>query len=153
MRKLLDSGNRFSVGGRDPLAWQHEVLVILLTVEGGIDAKAFSPLWLVLAAAPLLGGCEQGPLMPDRCNIRLALVSPDPATLMVGQEATLQAQLTASPERLPADAQASSLRWASEDTRICNDAQPPCDEPNPGGRTLGMRPAAEPTASLGGEQL
>jgi hypothetical protein len=75
-------------------------------------------LWLVLAAVPILGACEQAPLMPDQCNIRLALVSPDPATLMVGQELTLEAQLTASPECLPADARPGSLRWASEDTGI-----------------------------------
>ena len=74
--------------------------------------------WIGLGALPMFAGCEQAPLMPDRCNIRLAAVSPDPATLMVGQEVTLEAQLTASPDCLPADAQAGSLRSASENTGI-----------------------------------
>jgi uncharacterized protein YjdB len=37
---------------------------------------------------------------------------------MVGQEVMLRAQLTASPECLPAYAQPGNLRWASEDASI-----------------------------------
>jgi uncharacterized protein YjdB len=56
---------------------------------------------------------------PDRCNlIRLAIVSPDPAVLEVGQEVTLHAQLDEGSACLPADAQPGNLRWASEDPTI-----------------------------------
>ncbi len=73
---------------------------------------------LGLAALPLIAGCEQGPVNPDQCNIRLAVVTPDPATLTVGQEVTLEPQLTSARDCLPADAQLSSLRWASDDPAI-----------------------------------
>lgn len=75
--------------------------------------------WVVLLGAPLLlGGCD-GPLNPDKChNIRLAVVSPDPAVLEVGQEITLHAQLDAGSACLPADAQPGNLRWSSEDPTI-----------------------------------
>jgi hypothetical protein len=75
-------------------------------------------LWLGSVVLPLMVGCEQDQLMPDRCNIRLAVVSPDPATLMVGQEVTLDAQLTASPDCLPTDAELGNLRWSSQDPGI-----------------------------------
>jgi Big-like domain-containing protein len=75
-------------------------------------------LWLGLGILPMFASCEQAQFMPDRCNIRLAVVSPDPATLMVGQEVTLDAQLTASQDCLPADAEPGSLRWASKDSGI-----------------------------------
>jgi hypothetical protein len=76
--------------------------------------------WLLLSFGmwPLVAGCDQAQLMPDHCNIRLAIVSPDPATLMVGQEVTLDAQLTASPDCLPADAESGNLRWSSQDPGI-----------------------------------
>lgn len=73
---------------------------------------------LVLSGLAVLASCEESPVMPDRCNIRLAVVSPDPATLMVGQEVTLEAQLTASPACLPADTEAGSLRWASQNSGV-----------------------------------
>lgn len=70
---------------------------------------------LLLGALPVLAGCG-GPLNPDLChNIRLAVVSPDPAVLQVGQEVTLQAQLLTGSDCLPSDAQPGNLRWASED--------------------------------------
>jgi hypothetical protein len=75
-------------------------------------------LWLIFVAWPLMAGCDQAQLMPDHCNIRLAVVSPDPATLMVGQELTLDAQLTPSPDCLPADAELGHLRWSSQDPGI-----------------------------------
>ena len=56
--------------------------------------------------------------MPDRCNIRLAVVTPDPATLVVGQEVTLEAQLTSSAECLPVDARVGNLRWTSETSGV-----------------------------------
>jgi Bacterial Ig-like domain (group 2) len=73
---------------------------------------------LVLSGLAVLASCGESPVMPDRCNIRLAVVSPDPATLMVGQEVTLEAQLTVSPACLPADAEAGSLRWASQNSGV-----------------------------------
>jgi hypothetical protein len=79
-----------------------------------------SLLWIgfILGGLPLLASCEEAPVMPDHCNVRLAVVNPDPATLMVGQEVTLEAQLTASPECLPADASPGSLRWTSNNTGV-----------------------------------
>jgi uncharacterized protein YjdB len=61
--------------------------------------------------------CGAEPLTPDRCNIRLAIISPDPATLEVGQAVTLQAQLAAS-TCLPPDAQPSNLRWQSDNPGV-----------------------------------
>jgi uncharacterized protein YjdB len=75
-----------------------------------------SLLWLGLILG--FASCEEAPVMPDHCNIRLAVVNPDPATLMVGQEVTLEAQLTASSECLPADASPGNLRWSSNNTGI-----------------------------------
>ena len=72
---------------------------------------------LILGGLSGLAACES-PVLPDRCNIRLAVVSPDPATLTVGQEVTLEAQLAASPDCLPADAKAGSLRWTSENSGV-----------------------------------
>jgi hypothetical protein len=71
-----------------------------------------------MAVSPIVAGCEQGQLMPDHCNIRLASVSPDPATVMVGQEITLDAALAPSAECLPIDAEPGSLRWASQNPAI-----------------------------------
>ena len=75
-------------------------------------------LWLSFGAWPLVASCDQAQLMPDRCNIRLAVISPDPATVMVGQEITLDAQLTPSPDCLPADAESGSLRWSSQNPGV-----------------------------------
>ena len=73
--------------------------------------------WLGLGL-PIFASCGQTPVMPDQCNIRLAVISPDPATLMVGQEVTLEAQLSPSPACLPTDAEPGSLRWSSDDAGI-----------------------------------
>jgi hypothetical protein len=73
---------------------------------------------LILGALPVLAACGEAPVDPDRCNIRLALVSPDPATLSVGQEVTLEAQLTASPNCLPADAKIGTLRWSIGNSEV-----------------------------------
>lgn len=43
----------------------------------------------VCAAGLLAAACSAEPLNPDRCNIRLAAISPDPARLEVGQAITL----------------------------------------------------------------
>jgi hypothetical protein len=72
---------------------------------------------LVVTGAVLLVACGAEPLNPDLCNIRLAVISPDPATLEVGQAVTLQAQLTGS-TCLPPDAQPSNLRWRSDNPAV-----------------------------------
>jgi len=72
---------------------------------------------LVLTGAVLVVACGAEPLNPDRCNIRLAAISPDPATLRVGQTVTLEAQL-ASSTCLPADAQPGNLRWRSDHLEV-----------------------------------
>jgi hypothetical protein len=84
--------------------------VAILTIRHSIG--------LILGGLTVLAGCADNPVMPDRCNIRLAVISPDPATLTVGQEVTLAAQLTASAGCLPADAKAGSLRWTSESSGV-----------------------------------
>ena len=74
--------------------------------------------WLLPVTGTLLvAACGAEPLNPDRCNIRLAGISPDPAMLAVGQAVTLQAALTAS-TCLPPDAQPSNLRWQSDDPAV-----------------------------------
>jgi hypothetical protein len=71
------------------------------------------------AGALLVAACSSGePLFPDRCNIRLATIMPDPATLEVGQTVTLEAQLTDSPECLPSDATPANLRWTSDSPSV-----------------------------------
>ena len=76
---------------------------------------------LLAAALVLSAGCGSEPLNPDRCTIRLAVISPDPARLQVGEGVTLEAVLTDAPACLPSDAQ--SLRWTSADpTRATVDA-------------------------------
>ena len=72
---------------------------------------------LALTGALLVVACGAEPLIPDRCNIRLAVISPDPATLTVGQAVTLEAQLTSS-TCLPADAQPGNLRWRSDNPGV-----------------------------------
>jgi hypothetical protein len=71
-------------------------------------------LLVVSAAALLAAACSAEPLSVDRCNIRLAVISPDPARLEVGQAVTLEAQLTPAPACLPADAQSANFRWTSD---------------------------------------
>jgi uncharacterized protein YjdB len=73
-------------------------------------------IWLGLGL-PMLAGCE-GPMRFDQCFIRLAVVTPDPATLMVEQEVTLEAHITPASGCLPSDAKPGSLRWASENPGI-----------------------------------
>jgi Bacterial Ig-like domain (group 2) len=73
---------------------------------------------LILGGVPALAGCGEVPVNPDRCNIRLAVVSPDPATLTVGQEVTLVAQLTASADCLPGDAKTGNLRWSTQNSSV-----------------------------------
>jgi hypothetical protein len=55
---------------------------------------SLNKLHVVNAAALLAAACSSAPLSVDRCNIRLAVISPDPARLQVGQAVTLEAQLT-----------------------------------------------------------
>lgn len=77
--------------------------------------------WLLVVTAAFLGvACGAEPLNPDQCNIRLAVISPDPATLEVGQAVTLQAQLTEASTCLPPDAQPSNLRWRSENPGVAS---------------------------------
>lgn len=71
-------------------------------------------LLVVNAAALLVGACSAEPLSVDRCNIRLAAISPDPARLAVGQAVTLEPQLTPAPACLPTDAQPANFRWTSD---------------------------------------
>jgi|SRR3954451_472327 hypothetical protein len=69
---------------------------------------------MLLAGTLLLSaGCGSEPLRPDECFIRLAVISPDPARLRVGEGLTLAAEVTDAPACLPSDAQ--SLRWTSSD--------------------------------------
>jgi hypothetical protein len=70
---------------------------------------------LLAGALTVSAGCGSGsePTNPDQCFIRLAVISPDPARLRVGEGATLEAQVTDAPACLPADA--GSLRWTSAD--------------------------------------
>jgi hypothetical protein len=77
-------------------------------------------LWVgvVLSGSAVIASCGESPVTPDHCNIRLAIVSPDPATLRVGQEVTLEAQLTSSTDCLPADARVGNLRWTSETSGV-----------------------------------
>jgi hypothetical protein len=67
-----------------------------------------------LAAAWLAAACSAEPLNPDRCNIRLAVIIPDPARLEIGQAVTLEAQLTPAAACLPADARSDNIRWTSD---------------------------------------
>jgi Bacterial Ig-like domain (group 2) len=76
-----------------------------------------SATFLILTAAVLAAACGAEPVNPDRCTIRLAVISPDPATLQVGQMVTLEAQL-ANSSCLPADAQPSNLRWRSDNPGV-----------------------------------
>jgi hypothetical protein len=75
---------------------------------------------LVVTGAVLAVACGAGPLNPDRCNIRLAAISPDPATLTLGQVVSLQAQLTEASTCLPPDAQAVKLRWRSDNPDVAS---------------------------------
>ena len=75
---------------------------------------------LVLTGPLLMVACAAEPINPDRCNIRLAAIRPDPATLKVGQAVSLQAQLTEASTCLPPDAQAANLRWASDDPGVAS---------------------------------
>jgi Bacterial Ig-like domain (group 2) len=69
---------------------------------------------LFAGALAASAGCESEPINPDQCFIRLAVISPDPARLRVGEGVTLEAQVTDAPACLPSDA--GSLRWTSVDT-------------------------------------
>jgi hypothetical protein len=70
---------------------------------------------LLVGALTVSAGCGSGsvPTNPDQCFIRLAVISPDPARLRVGEGVTLEAQVTDAPACLPSDA--GSLRWISAD--------------------------------------
>jgi Big-like domain-containing protein len=69
---------------------------------------------VLLAGAVLVSwGCGSEPINPDQCFIRLAVISPDPARLRVGEGVTLEAVVTDAPACLPPDA--GSLRWTSTD--------------------------------------
>jgi hypothetical protein len=68
---------------------------------------------LLAGALMLSAGCGSEPTNPDQCFIRLAVISPDPARLRVGEGVTLEAQVTDAPACLPSDA--GSLRWISAD--------------------------------------
>ena len=70
------------------------------------------------ATAWLAAACGSEPLSVDRCNIRLAVISPDPARLGVGQAVTLEAQVAPAPACLPADAQAANFRWTSDQPQV-----------------------------------
>jgi Big-like domain-containing protein len=77
-------------------------------------------LLVVTAAACLAAACSAEPLSVDRCNIRLAVISLDPARLEVGQAVTLEAQLTPAPACLPADAEFANFRWTSDDPGVAS---------------------------------
>jgi hypothetical protein len=75
-------------------------------------------LLLVNAVALLAIGCSAEPLSVDRCNIRLAVIAPDPARLEVGQAVTLEAQVAPAPACLPADSQSVNFRWTSDHLEV-----------------------------------
>jgi hypothetical protein len=79
---------------------------------------AHNVLRVVNAAALLAAACNTEPLSVDRCNLRLAVISPDPASLEVGQAVILEAQLTPAPACLPVDAQSANLRWTSDHPEV-----------------------------------
>jgi uncharacterized protein YjdB len=62
--------------------------------------------------------CGAEPINPDRCTIRLAVISPDPALLQVGEAVTLEAQLTEASSCLPPDAQPRNFRWQSDNPGV-----------------------------------
>jgi Bacterial Ig-like domain (group 2) len=67
---------------------------------------------VLLAGAVMVSeGCGSELTNPDRCSIRLAVISPDPAKLRVGEGVTLEALVTDAPACLPSDV--GSLRWTS----------------------------------------
>jgi hypothetical protein len=68
---------------------------------------------LLVGAVMVSAGCGSEPTKPDHCFIRLAVISPDPARLRVGEGVTLEAIVTNAPACLPSDAE--SLRWTSAD--------------------------------------
>jgi hypothetical protein len=72
----------------------------------------------VTAAAWLAAACRAEPFNVDRCNIRLAVISPDPARLDVGQTVALEAQVAPAPACLPNDAQPGNLRWTSDHPEV-----------------------------------
>jgi Big-like domain-containing protein len=72
---------------------------------------------LVLTGTWLVFACGKEPFNPDRCNIRPAVISPDPARLGVGQTLILRAEVTPS-TCLPSDAQPSNLRWRSDNPGV-----------------------------------
>jgi Big-like domain-containing protein len=73
---------------------------------------------LLAGALMVSAGCGSEPTNPDRCFIRLAVISPDPARLRVGEGVTLEAQVTDAPACLPSDV--GSLRWTSADSTIAS---------------------------------
>jgi hypothetical protein len=75
---------------------------------------SYKILFAVSATALLVPACSAETLNPDRSNIRLAAISPDPARLEVGQAVILEAQLAPAPACLPADAQSPDFRWTSD---------------------------------------
>jgi Big-like domain-containing protein len=68
---------------------------------------------LLAGALMVSAGCGSEPTNPDQCFIRLAVISPDPARLRVGEGVTLAAQVTNASACLPWDV--GSLRWTSAD--------------------------------------
>jgi hypothetical protein len=69
---------------------------------------------VLLAGALIVSeGCGPEPINPDQCFLRLAVISPDPARLRVGEDVTLEAVVTDAPACLPSDV--GSLRWTSAD--------------------------------------
>jgi hypothetical protein len=68
--------------------------------------------------AGILWSCTGNPTNPDECNIRLAIVSSDPAVLAVGDAVTLRAELTEASGCLPADARAGQVRWTVDDPAV-----------------------------------
>jgi len=68
---------------------------------------------LLAGALMVSAGCGSEPTNPDQCFIRLAVISPDPAGLRVGESVRLEAQVTDAPACLPSDV--GSLRWISTD--------------------------------------
>ena len=79
-----------------------------------------SLLFMSIAASGLASGACDGsrPIIPDRCFVIVATVTPKNPTMHVGDTLQLHAAFTGSAECWPADTAAAALRWSSVQSSV-----------------------------------
>lgn len=73
---------------------------------------------LLLASSMIMAACSTEPQTPDTCTVPPVVLTPESASLMVGDTVLAQVAFVGPPECRPITMSLRSMRWSSSDSTI-----------------------------------